>query len=118
MTRYWAVCNVDDSITFATALLEQPAAFQELVIVHELIHLLVRDHGPYFRMLLRLCLPACEQTARLAPGSPAQWVQRNGVREARGAYRTAPRLRSTTPCYKLALPRLQPGESWNLWSRT
>jgi len=47
MTRLWAVCNVDDSITFATALLEQPEEFQDLVIVHELVHLLFRDRGPH-----------------------------------------------------------------------
>ncbi len=87
MTRLWAVCNVDDSITFATALLEQPEEFQDLVIVHELVHLLIRDHGTHFHRILRLFVPDCERIARLAPESPAGWKQVKGVQEMRGIYR-------------------------------
>lgn len=70
MTRLWAFCDVDDSITFATALLEQPEGFQDLVIVHELVHLLFRDHGPHFKRILEAFLPDHIQLARLAPESP------------------------------------------------
>jgi predicted metal-dependent hydrolase len=72
MTRLWGVCNCDNSITFATALLDQPLAFQDLVIVHELIHLLIRDHGKYFRQVLELYQPDWRAVTRLAPESPAQ----------------------------------------------
>lgn len=86
MTRYWAMCNADDSITFSAALLEQPAAFQDLVIVHELVHLLFRDHGPHFRKLLRAFLPDCDRAARLAPDSPEVWYKNRGVRDACAVY--------------------------------
>jgi predicted metal-dependent hydrolase len=91
MTRLWAVCNVDDSITFATALLDQPEEFQDLVIAHELVHLLFRDHGTHFRRILRLFVPDCERIARLAPESPAEWKRVKGVEEVHGAYRVVER---------------------------
>lgn len=87
MTRLWAVCNVDDSITFSTALLEQPDAFQDLVIVHELVHLQIRDHGPHFRAMLAIFLPDHIRIARMAPESPAIWLKGTGVRDERGVYR-------------------------------
>jgi predicted metal-dependent hydrolase len=81
MTRLWAVCKPDGSITFAIALLDQPPAFQELVIVHELVHLLIPDHGPHFQRLLVACLPDCRAVARLAPESPALCKTRYGVED-------------------------------------
>lgn len=92
MARLWAVCNVDDSITFATALLDQPEEFQDLVIVHELVHLVIRDHGTHFHRILRLFVPDCERIARLAPGSPAGWKQIKGVQEMRGIFVSKARI--------------------------
>jgi len=89
MTRLWAVCHVDNSITFASALLDQSEEFQDLVIVHELVHLLFRDHGEHFHTLVRVFVPDGYRIARLAPESPAEWMQSRGVRDARGVYRTS-----------------------------
>ena len=71
MTRLWAVCRCDQSITFSTALLDQPLAFQDLVIVHELIHLQIPDHGKFFWLALGLYQPHWRAAGRLAPESPA-----------------------------------------------
>jgi predicted metal-dependent hydrolase len=56
MKRKWASCSRNGRLTFDTALLSQPAAFRAEVVVHELLHLKVRNHGPVFRSLLRVYL--------------------------------------------------------------
>ena len=58
MTRKWASCSSQGRLTFDTGLLRQPARFRAEVIVHELLHLKVRNHGPLFRALLRAHLAA------------------------------------------------------------
>lgn len=56
MKRKWASCSSAGRLTFNTELLQQPAAFRREVIVHELVHLMVRNHGPLFRALVRAYL--------------------------------------------------------------
>ena len=45
------------SLTFNEDLLAQNGSFQEYVIVHELLHLRVPNHGKLFRSLMALYLP-------------------------------------------------------------
>jgi predicted metal-dependent hydrolase len=52
MRRKWASCSTRGRVTFAADLLAQPAQFRREVIVHELLHLKVPNHGPLFRALL------------------------------------------------------------------
>jgi hypothetical protein len=52
MSRKWASCSTRGRVTFATDLLAQPETFRREVIVHELLHLKVPNHGPLFRALL------------------------------------------------------------------
>jgi predicted metal-dependent hydrolase len=52
MRRKWASCSTRGRVTFATDLLGQPEAFRREVIVHELLHIKVPNHGPLFRALL------------------------------------------------------------------
>ncbi|MGQ9694957.1 MAG: M48 metallopeptidase family protein [Thermodesulfobacteriota bacterium] len=52
MRRKWASCSFKGRLTFDTELLHQPAAFRTEVIVHELLHLKVPNHGKLFRALL------------------------------------------------------------------
>lgn len=52
MKRKWASCSSQGRLTFDTTLLRQPAEFRREVIVHELLHLKVPNHGPVFRSLL------------------------------------------------------------------
>jgi metallopeptidase YgjP-like protein len=53
MKRKWASCSSVGRLSFNRELLEQPARFRAEVIVHELLHLKVPNHGPLFRALLR-----------------------------------------------------------------
>ena len=52
MTRKWASCSSKGRLTFDTDLLREPAPFRREVIIHELLHLKVPNHGPVFRRLL------------------------------------------------------------------
>jgi len=53
MKRKWASCSSRGRLTFDTELLRQPAQKRAEVIVHELLHLKVPNHGPLFRALFR-----------------------------------------------------------------
>lgn len=56
MKRKWASCSSKGRLTFDPELLKQPAKFRAEVIVHELLHLKIPNHGPLFRNLLRAYL--------------------------------------------------------------
>jgi hypothetical protein len=60
MTQKWASCSPGGVVTFSTDLLGEDRAFGEAVIVHELIHLKVPNHGPVFRSLLKAYLPRAD----------------------------------------------------------
>ena len=53
MTRKWASCSSKGRVTFNSELLDQPYRFQEFVIVHELLHLKIPNHGKLFKSLLK-----------------------------------------------------------------
>jgi len=57
MTTKWASCSTSGRICFSTELLEEPGAFREVVIVHELLHLLVPNHGKLFKSLMNAYVP-------------------------------------------------------------
>jgi predicted metal-dependent hydrolase len=57
MSRKWASCSTRGWCTFAKDLLDESLAFQDYVIVHELLHLRVRNHGRVFRSLLSAHVP-------------------------------------------------------------
>lgn len=65
MRRKWASCSRKGRLTFDMELLELDREFGEYVIVHELIHLKVPNHGPLFSALLGAYLPDWKQRARL-----------------------------------------------------
>ncbi len=58
MRRKWASASRRGRLTFSTELLEQPFAFQQEVIVHELLHLKLGSgsHAKLFRVFLRAYL--------------------------------------------------------------
>jgi predicted metal-dependent hydrolase len=60
MRRKWASCSTVDTVSFTLDILAQPRAFREYVIVHELLHLKVPNHGKLFKSLLRAYLPNYE----------------------------------------------------------
>jgi predicted metal-dependent hydrolase len=53
MKRKWASCYTSGRVSFAEDLLAKPARFRSEVIVHELLHLKVPNHGRLFKALLR-----------------------------------------------------------------
>lgn len=56
MTRKWASCSTSGRLTFDAALLAEPSELRAEVIVHELLHLKVGNHGKLFRSLVRAYL--------------------------------------------------------------
>jgi len=60
MTKKWASCSSKGRVCFSTDLLREPRTFQEFVIVHELLHLQVPNHGKLFKSLMNAYLPRWE----------------------------------------------------------
>jgi hypothetical protein len=56
MTRKWGSCSTSGRLTFDSDLLGQPAEFRRRVIVEELLHLKVPNHGKLFKRLLAVYL--------------------------------------------------------------
>jgi predicted metal-dependent hydrolase len=61
MTRKWASCSSAGRITFNSNLLTEPSDFLDYVMVHELLHLQVPNHGKLFKCLLSAFLPDWEK---------------------------------------------------------
>lgn len=53
MRRKWASCSTNGHINFNSELLQQDHKFQDYVIVHELLHLRVPNHGKLWKSLMR-----------------------------------------------------------------
>jgi predicted metal-dependent hydrolase len=66
MTTKWASCSTAGRLTFDTFLLRIPGKLQDYVIVHELLHFHVPNHGRLWKSLMRAHLGNYEQNeARL-----------------------------------------------------
>jgi len=84
MTQKWASCSTTGRICFSTDLLHEPAAFCEVVIVHELLHLLVPNHGKLFKSLMNAYLPGWQErvagrASRLCGTSRVRPERQHGV---------------------------------------
>ena len=64
MTRKWASCSSAGRLSFSTALLREPEPFQRYVILHELLHLRVPNHGRMFKAYLSAYLPGWQRYVR------------------------------------------------------
>lgn len=60
MKKKWASCSGKGLICFSSDLLKEQRAFQEFVIVHELLHLHIPNHGKLFKSLMNSYLPGWE----------------------------------------------------------
>jgi predicted metal-dependent hydrolase len=60
MTKKWASCSSGGRVCFSSDLLKEKRAFQEFVIVHELLHLQAPNHGKLFKSLMNAYLPGWE----------------------------------------------------------
>src|SRR5206468_7489201 len=66
MTRKWASCSSKGRVTFNSELFDQPYRFQEFVIVHELLHLKIPNHGKLFKSLIDAYLPKFRISGKIA----------------------------------------------------
>jgi predicted metal-dependent hydrolase len=57
MKKKWASCSSKGLVCFSTDILKESRDFQEYVIVHELLHLQIPNHGRVFKSLLSAYLP-------------------------------------------------------------
>jgi len=60
MTQKWASCSGKGRVCFSIDLLHEPKTFQDYVIVHELLHLQVPNHGKLFKSVMNAYLPDWE----------------------------------------------------------
>ena len=60
MRRKWASISTNGRLTLNTDLFNLPEALTEFVIVHELVHLLVPNHGKLFKGYMSAYLPDWE----------------------------------------------------------
>jgi hypothetical protein len=60
MKKKWASCSSQGRVCFSNDLLQESRTFQEFVIVHELLHLQVPNHGKLFKSLMNAYLPGWE----------------------------------------------------------
>ena len=63
MTTKWASCSSAGRLCFSRDLLRKARAFQEVVVVHELLHLQVPNHGKLFKSLMTAYLPSWQQVS-------------------------------------------------------
>jgi predicted metal-dependent hydrolase len=71
MTTKWASCSIAGSLTFDSALLLLDKNLQDYVIVHELLHFHVPNHGRLWKSLMRVHLgnyEAAEKRLRAIAG--------------------------------------------------
>lgn len=61
MRKKWASCSSRGTLTFSADLLAESKAFQDYVIVHELIHLQIPNHGRLFKRYMDLYIPDWER---------------------------------------------------------
>jgi len=72
MTKKWASCSSKGRLCFSADLLHESRAFQEYVIVHELLHLQVPNHGKLFKSLMSAYLPSWEMILEERNGSASR----------------------------------------------
>ena len=63
--KRWGSCSGKNSLCFSCFLMERPEAAIDLVVVHELCHIRVKNHGPAFYALLERYLPDWRERQRL-----------------------------------------------------
>ncbi len=57
MCNKWASCSPGKWVSFSENLVRESRAFQDYVIVHELLHLRISNHGKLFQSLMTAYLP-------------------------------------------------------------
>jgi predicted metal-dependent hydrolase len=68
MSRKWASCSTAGTLSFNDELLDLPRELADYVIVHELLHFSVPNHGKLWKSLMRAYLGDWEALAARLPG--------------------------------------------------
>jgi predicted metal-dependent hydrolase len=66
MRRKWGSCSSQGTITLAADLADRDVRFQDYVIVHELLHLRVPNHGRLFKVLMTAYVPGWRKVGGLS----------------------------------------------------
>jgi predicted metal-dependent hydrolase len=66
MRRKWGSCSSKGTVTLALDLVDREPRFQDYVIVHELLHLRVPNHGRLFKVLMTAYVPRWRRWAKSA----------------------------------------------------
>jgi predicted metal-dependent hydrolase len=61
MKKKWASCSSARCIYFSSDLTSESPRFRDVVIVHELLHLRLQNHGKLFKSLLNSFVPGWEK---------------------------------------------------------
>lgn len=61
MKKKWASCSTGGWVCFSIDLLKESRPFQEYVIVHELLHFQISNHGKLFKSMMNIFLPGWEK---------------------------------------------------------
>jgi predicted metal-dependent hydrolase len=61
MSKKWASCAPAGRVYFASDLISEPPRFRDVVIVHELLHLRIQNHGKLFKSFLNSYVPGWEK---------------------------------------------------------
>ncbi len=64
MSRKWASCSTGGTLSFNDELLEMPTDLGDYVIVHELLHFAVPNHGKLWKSLMRAHLGEYEESEK------------------------------------------------------
>ena len=65
MKRKWASCRpAGKKIYFSTELIGEPKPFRDAVIVHEILHLRIQNHGKLFKSLMDSFVPRWGEVTR------------------------------------------------------
>lgn len=64
MPKKWGSCSPDGVVTFADELADTDDAFQDYVIVHELLHLRYKTHGKRFQAMMTALVPGWRELER------------------------------------------------------
>jgi predicted metal-dependent hydrolase len=75
MTKKWASCSSKGRVCFSADILQEAKTFQEFVIIHELLHLQVPNHGKLFKSLMNAYLPGWENILAKRNGSGVRSLQ-------------------------------------------
>lgn len=76
MPKKWGSCSPDGVVTFADELAEADEAFQDYVIVHELLHLRYKTHGKRFQAMMTALVPTWRELERQSTHSTERHVGR------------------------------------------